>query len=355
MPGAMGNDDSAVVSSEAISASQCRSTWDVDLFDAIPFIGNVLMQQYGVPVNFSIAGSYAAAYVAKCEFGMDLCYNDVDVFVMADQLPKEILEALPTSRGHGYYSKMKHWSILDVSYVEKVFPQSNVSLNIIILQPDTSMDIHQAFGIVPAITGIMEARLANLLESFDINAVQVGVNVYWWPSVERWGINIASWTWTKAFEAFTRTRTLCIVSPTLVTCPASSILRLVFKSSQLRLNIKLPSPSDVHKLMSDSLIGASAYSKWDSLPQVIKNLPHFEGLAFYGPFQKSEHPDRLFPLVSARFYYIESLLKTDKTAMSPGKYKFEWYANCRSGVTGIKHYSGQHFIRVHPCTTDRTV
>ena len=327
-----------------------------DIFEAIQFIGSALEKKYGIPINFFIAGSFVASYIAKLEFGMDLAYNDIDIFIMADQLPKEVLESITGKNHHnGYYLPTNRWSILHVSWLNGILPNSIDTLNVIIIQANASLaaeigPLNSTETNSAAMGNKSDLYLANLLDSFDINAVQVGVNVYYRASVNKWTIHVESWRWTEAFEQFTKSKILSIVDPAKVNSAATSLIRLVFKGNQLRLDFNLPSPPEVHEHMSDSLIGESTYSKWQMLPPVIKHLPQFKGLTFYGPFRKAEHPYSCLPCTNGPlFYYVESTLKSDKDV----QYKYSWFANCRSGVTGIRHEeSGEHLIRMYPCITE---
>jgi hypothetical protein len=337
-------------------------------------VGKALTSKYGVPVNFSLAGSYAGALLAKHMRGMDLCYNDVDVFVMADQIPKDMRESMKVDED--YLARSTKFTILDVSYMDEVFPGKDIQLNVILMMPKApSKEIGRQLwtaranaevsnglappGIsgcrshsAPGVVTILDMHLAALVESFDINAVQAGVNCYWCPCCQLWGLKAASWQFTSAFVDFCRFKTLRIVVDNAARSPANSIIRLAYKSHQLSLNMELPSPSEVHEIMAGTLHCSSAYLKWQRLPDSIKKLPHFQGVTFFGPFHAIKDPEATLADDNHReFYYIgESLLGRDENGLDTNEHGstakgFEWFANCRSGAVGIKDpLSRRHFI-----------
>jgi hypothetical protein len=232
-------------------------------------IGKALKKRFGVGVNFTIAGSFAAAVMAFYEFGIELLYNDIDVFVLATQLPGFRANG-PLGR-YWIYMHATGLRIVNVTWTEGIIQDSSISLNVILVTPTAA---------TPRSPYRNELYLEKLVGSFDINAVQAGFNAYWDATYCNW--KLSKCYATPHFLRFVQTRVLLIPDIGSLRSPAKSIIRMALKSHQLHLEMQLPSGTRDIMIKSWPLTEAVVL-KWDSLPQSIKELPEFQSLIVRGP------------------------------------------------------------------------
>ena len=232
----------------------------------IETIGTTLIGKFGRPMNFTVAGSFAAAIVGFHDYHRksELPYNDIDVFVAAENIPEDVLDdTIGASYCHGYTAL--HAGILDVSYSYNNIGGIQVPLNFVIVS---------CLSRGPSLS--CEVDLKALVEAFDINAVQAGFNVEYDKTYHCW--KISSWEVTSQFVEFMDTETLAISCLRCCKSPASSLMRIAHKSCQLNVKMKLPTPSTVQRYMTQRPVSKMVVDKWEKLPSKITDLPHFAGL-----------------------------------------------------------------------------
>ena len=189
----------------------------------------------GKPVSFVIAGSYAASWASHVHDPSHprMTYNDVDVFIQCRDVPEN-------HDGH----------IVSASDENHVFPEpwKDIKSNIVHMT-------HLTFE--------------KMIDNFDINNVGAGFLVE--PEFkeiygQKVGIpEIKGWYLAPCFQEFLFHRTL-----KMARCwdrnPASSVVRLLKKASQLNLPYELPSEEILRRHVHNRNFGVKNYQKMLSLP-----------------------------------------------------------------------------------------
>jgi hypothetical protein len=254
--------------------------------EVIQMIGALLHQFFGTFVNFSIAGSYPASVIAADVKNVALKFNDMDVFVWFHDLPEKWKTEISESKKF-YFSKNSKRKILTNLYLkETVF---DTTVNIIILHNNVAQanDIQGTNHLLKA-----------MVSDFDINAVQVGFDIYWDATYSLWKVSDA--VITNLFYSFLENKILKIANIQSNPSPAASIIRLLYKSHQLKCKLELPPNTET--LLLREIIHPKLATKWQEIPNTMKimhGMGHFQLHGPIGPFTN-------LPSVQS-FYYFSKM------------------------------------------------
>jgi hypothetical protein len=262
-----------------------------NLAGVVKDVGIALESRFGVKLNFTLAGSYPASVVANHEFGIQLEFNNIDVFVLArhlgDQLPNRTYEG-------SQYLSLSNMNIVHSETMEGVIQQAPISVNVIVIEPTSpecpcspASERHAIARRFCAWHGFLRC----FVQSLDINAVQVGFHITWDYTYFRW--RISSREASSAFMDFIKTKTLCI--PTIRSrlgheIKAGSIIRMALKSEQLGLNMKFP--WDTAEVMRQPFYHPEwVVLNWDRLSSDVRECPDLRRIEVTGPVGPKKYHD----------------------------------------------------------------